>query len=178
MKHLITFESYMSNINEGINFNGSSDADLATVGGYFANDGDPDDFDEEALIDMGREALKEAKPVPLTGKIKDDGTKLIKYIVDAFKRAGVNLDGDKAVVYSPSFTNEIEIPVEDSDNLFFQTYLDYEELAYNGSDFIISGTFASEDEGSLDFTVSDLSNNGQIVKAATDFNKYLESNKG
>jgi len=177
MKHLIPINEYFSNINEGINFNGSSDADLATVGEYFANDGDPDDFDEEALIDMAREALKKAKPIPLTGKIKEDGAKLIKYIVNAFKKVDVILEEGEAVVYSPNFANEIEIPVADQEGLFFQSYLDYEELAYNGSDFIISGTFATEDEGSLDFSVSDLSNNGQIVKAATELKKYLENTK-
>jgi hypothetical protein len=43
---------------------------------------------------------------------------------------------------------------------------------------VVGGSFYSEEEGMLDFFVGDLGNNGQIVKAATDFNKYLETKKG
>lgn len=181
MKHLITFESYASNINEGINFNAAKDADLEDIGGNFANGGDPDNHDEEALIDMGREALKDAKPFPLTGKIKEDATKLIKLCTDAFKRAGVELDDTNTDISSDmdGSSNEIKIPVENQEGYFFFTSLDYYELAANStmSNIVVGGCFYSDEDGMLDFFVGDLSNNGQIVKAAADFNKYLESKK-
>lgn len=182
MKHLINFETYMSNVNEGVNFNGARDADLEEVGGNFANGNDPDNHDEEALIDMGREAMKGAKPFPLTGKIKEDATKLIKLCTDAFKRAGVELDDASAEISNDmdGSSNEILIPVENQEGYSFFTSLDYYELSANAvlGNIVVGGSFYSEEEGMLDFFVGDLSNNGQIVKAAMDFNKYLESKKG
>ena len=172
MKHIQLFEHFAENIVEGVNFNGSIDADLATIGTYFSDDHSLDDKEYEKLA---LEAFKKVKPFPLTGKIKTDGTKLIKYLVDAFKRAGVELEENNAIVYSPNFTNEIEIPVAGTDGIFFQTYLDYQELAASGSNFTLSGDFASEDEGSLDFFVDDLGNNGAIVKSAAGFKIYLET---
>lgn len=181
MKHLINFESYVSNINEGINFNGAKDADLEDIGGNFANGGDPENHDEEALIDMGREALKKAKPFPLTGKIKEDAIKLIKLCTDAFKRAGVELDDANTDISSDmdGSLNEILIPVQNQEDYSFFTSLDYYELSANSvkGDIVIGGSFYSDEEGMLDFFVGDLSNNGQIIKAAADFNKYLELKK-
>lgn len=183
MKHLINFESYVSNINEGINFNGAEDADLKEIGGLFANGGDPDNHDEEALISMGREALADAKPIALTGKIKEDTQKLIKFIVEAFKRAGIILDDKNASIIKDmdGTLNQIEIPVESEPDFFFATSLDYYEMAMGvniQNNFIVaSGCFSTDADGMLDFFVSDLSNNGQIVKAASDFKKYLENTK-
>ena len=172
MKHIQLFEHFAENIVEGVNFNGSVDADLAIIGTYFTEDQSLDDKEYEKLT---LEAFKKTKPFALTGNIKTDGAKLIKYLVDAFKRVGVELEENNAIVYSPNFTNEIEIPVAGTDGIFFQTYLDYTELAANGSNFTLSGDFASEGEGSLDFFVDDIGNNGAIVKSATGFKKYLET---
>jgi hypothetical protein len=177
MKHLIPINEYFSNINEGLNFNNGSDADLEEVGGCFANGGDPENHGEEALIEMGREALKDAKPFPLTGKIKEDAPKLIKYITDAFKKAGVELEDKNAdLIKSTSLgtVNVIEIPVANQSTLYFSTSLDYYEMANTGHDMYTGGSFADED-GPLDFFVADISNNGQIVKAAAEFKKFLEN---
>ncbi len=175
MKHLETFESYMGNINEGVNYNGAADADLAVVGSYLHDH--PETVDDKELADLATEYMGKTKPFPLTGKIKTDGAKLITYIVDAFKKAGVNLDGANAIVYSPNFTNEIEIPVSDCEGAFFQTYLDYNELASNDSNFQLSGVFSTEDEGALDYFVDDLNDNRGIVKAAEGFKKWCETQK-
>lgn len=175
MKHLKPFDSYIGNINEGVNYNSAVDADLAEVGAYIHDH--PEDVDDKELTDLAEEAMKKAKPFSLTGKIKTDGAKLITYIVDAFKKAGVNLDGANAIVYSPNFANEIEIPVSDCEGAFFQTYLDYSELASNGSNFQLSGGFSTEDEGALDYFVEDLNDNRGIVKAAEGFKKWCETQK-
>ena len=181
MKHLKNINEYFSNINEGINFNGTRDADLEDIGGCFANGGDPENHDEEALIDMGREALKKAKPFSLTGKIKEDAPKLIKLVKDAFKRTGIELDDANTEITRDmgGSDNEILIPVENHEGYFFFTSLDYYELAANSTNgnIIVGGSFYSDEEGMLDFFVADLNDNGQIVKAAADFKKYLESQK-
>lgn len=173
------FEHYAGNIVESINFNGSQDADFEGVGSYIM-----DNYltvNKKDVIEAAKAALQKATPIPLTGIIKKDGIALIKYIVAAFKKYGVNLDGDNAIVNSPNFANEIEIPVigEKAQELgiFFQTHLDYIELASAGSNYEITvgGDFASEDLGSLDFVVSNLNDGGQIAKAANDFLRYLNT---
>jgi hypothetical protein len=174
MKHLKDLNSYMGNINEGINYNDAQDADLADVGAYLHDH--PEAVEDNELEKRALEYMKKAKPFPLTGKIKTDAPKLISYIVDAFKKVGVNLDGNNAIVYSPNFANEIEIPVKDVDGIRFITYLDYSEMASNGSNFILSGSFDSEENGTLDYFVSDLSNNREIIKAAEGFKQWLETN--
>ena len=176
MKHLALFENYADNIVEGINYNGSRDADLPSVGlGLAKTSTDVDKNDDKALAALAINGMKKSKPVPLTGKIKEDAAKLIKYVVDTFKKQGVELDGNNAIVYSPHFVNQIEIPVAGEDDLLFQTFLDYEELAHTNPNFIVSGDFSSDDEGLLGFFVEDLNNNGQIVKSASEFKKYIET---
>jgi len=183
MKHLINFESYMSNINEGINFNGAEDADLREIGELFANGNDPDNHDEESLIRMGADALAAAKPIALTGKIKADGPQLIKFVVEAFSRAGIELDdkGARIIKDMDGTLNQIEIPVESAPDFFFATSLDYYEMAMgvnslnNGIE--VGGCFSSEADGMLEFFVSNLSDNGQIVKAVAEFNELLKLKK-
>lgn len=175
MKYIKLFENYAENIIEGVNYNSSRDADFEDVGSAVSKDRDAD---EAELIKIGQEALKAAKPVSLTGKVKEDAPKLIKYLVDAFKRAGIELDDKNVYVTSSSmgFDNEIEIPVAKQDGLYFQTALDYYELAENGSGkLIIPGVFYDENNGAMDYVVSDINDNGQIVKAAAGFKKYLET---
>lgn len=174
MKHIKTFEGYL---NENVSYRNTYDADLEEVGGYFANNADPENHSKEDLIEMGKDALEKAKPFPLTGKVKTDAPKLIKHITDMFKRAGVELSDKDAIVYSPNFANEIEIPVMGSKDIFFQTYLDYSEMASNGSEFVLAGNFASHNDGSLDTMVNDLSNFGDITTSAEELKKYMENKK-
>jgi len=176
MKHIQLFEHFAENIVEGVNFNGSKDADLEDVGAAISKERDAD---EAELVKIGKEALKAAKPVSLTGKIKEDAPKLIKYLVDAFKRADIELD-DKNVYITSSpgigWDNVIEIPVAKQEGFYFSTVLDYYDLAESGNGkIIIPGAFIEEASGQLDYAVDDINNNGQIVKVATGFKKYLET---
>jgi len=174
MKHIHTFENFLT---EGISYKNTYDADLEEIGGCYANNAEPTNHSREALEHMASEALEKAKPFPLTGVVKTDAPKLIKHITDMFKRAGIDLSDKDALVYSPNFANEIEIPVMGSKDIFFQTYLDYSEMASNGSDFVITGCFASQEEGSLDTMVNDLSNFGDITASADELKKYMENKK-
>jgi len=176
MKHLKNINEYFSNINEGVNYNNAINADLVEIGEYTiqGTGKNPGDVTDEDLKKSAMEALKKAKPVSLTGDAKKDAPTLIKYVGDAFKRCGVELDVANVEIVSDNFANELIIPVVDTE-FYFNTMLDYTELASNGSDFVIGGNFASDDEGALDYQVNDLSNNGDIVKACTGFKKYLET---
>jgi hypothetical protein len=175
MKYVKPINEYFGNISEGINYNNAVDADLEAVGATLANDDYPYNHSEEALIDMGRESLKNAKPIPLTGIVKKDLPALLKYIGPAFKKCGVELDVDNTVIDSSNFANELMIPVAGTEYYLF-TILDYRELAYNGSEFVIGATFNSDEEGTLDEgQIADLSNQGQVLKACTEFNEYLKN---
>ena len=175
MKYVKPINEYFGNISEGINYNNAVDADLEAVGATLANGNDPDNHSEEALIDMGRQSLKNAKPIPLTGIVKKDLPALLKYIGPAFKKCGVELDVDNTVIDSSNFANELMIPVAGTEYYLF-TILDYRELAYNGSEFVIGATFNSDEEGTLDEgQIADLSNQGQVLKACTEFNEYLKN---
>jgi hypothetical protein len=176
MKHIQLFEHFAENIVEGINYNNSRDADFEDVGAAISKERNAD---EAELVKIGKEALKAAKPVSLTGKIKEDAPKLIKYLVDAFKRADIELD-DKNVYITSSpgigWDNVIEIPVAKQEGFYFSTVLDYYDLAESGNGkIIIPGAFIEEASGQLDYAVDDINNNGQIVKVATGFKKYLET---
>ena len=173
MNHFKTFNDFINeSVNEGIKYKNVFDADLEEIGSYMT---DGEDSSPEDLKKLGEEALKNAKPFPLTGKIKTDAPKYIKYLVDQFKRAGIVLDDAKAIVHSPNFGNEIEIPVVggDSVGLFLQTYLDYAEMASNGSGFISVASFANNEFGTLDTIMDDLNNFGQFVKAAEELKQYM-----
>ena len=175
MKYIKPINEYFANISEGINYNNAVDADLEAVGAMLANGGDPKNHSEEALIDMGRESLKNAKPIPLTGIIKKDLPALLKYIGPAFKKCGVELDVDNTDIDSSNFANELMIPVTGTE-YYLLTMLDYRELAYNGSEFVIGATFNSDEEGTLDEgQIADLSTQGQVLKACTEFNEYLKN---
>jgi hypothetical protein len=176
MKHLKNINEYFSNINEGVNYNNSVNADLVEIGEYAIQGSgkNPGDVTDEDLEKAAVEALKKAKPVSLTGDAKKDIPALVKYAVDAFKRCQIELDPANVEIDSSNFANELMIPVADSE-YYFNTHLDYTELASNGSDFVIGGNFASDEDGALDYIVDDLSNQGDIVKACAEFKKYLES---
>lgn len=176
MKHLKNINEYFSNINEGVNYNSAVNADLIDIGGYIIQGSgkNPGDVTDEDLEKAALEALKKAKPVSLTGDAKKDIPALVKYAVDSFKRCGIELDAANVEIDSSNFANELLIPVADTD-YYLNTMVDYNELAANGSDFVIGAAFASDEEGTLDYIVDDLSNQGDIVKACAEFKKYLET---
>jgi hypothetical protein len=177
MKYVKNINEYFSSINEGINYNNGGDADLWEVGsqllsGTGKNSEDMEDKEVEAVA---VEAMKKAKPVPLTGIIKKDVPALLKYVGDAFKRCGIELDVDNTDIDSSNFANELMIPVVGTE-YYLLTMLDYRELAYNGSEFVIGATFNSDEEGTLDEgQIADLSNQGEVAKACTEFNEYLKN---
>ena len=178
MKHIKAMADYVSNINEGVNYNDAVDADLYNVGftvlsAQIKDVGEIEQMNDKEVEKAATDAMAGAKPVKLTGKAKTDIAALVKYITDAFKKCGVDLDPSNVEIDSSNFANELMIPVGDTE-FYFNTMLDYNELAYNGSNFTIGGAFASEDMGSLDYEVVDLGNNGEIVKACTGFKQYLE----
>ena len=179
MKYFKKFDDFSGSLNEAYNYNDTSDANLVDVGYYILDNAgeNADDMSDDVYIKAATEKLKEAKPFPLTGKVKEDAPKLIKYITDAFNGLGIKLDDTKATIYSPCFVNEIEIPVigAESEGWFFQTYLDYAELASNGSNFIITGQFASEDTGAFDTTITNLDDNRLYVKAAEELKQLAET---
>lgn len=179
MKHLKNINEYLSNINEGVNYNSAANADLVEIGEYAMQGSgkNPGDVTDEDLKKAALEALKKARPVSLSGDAKKDIPALVKYAVDSFKRCGIELDAANVEIDSGNFANELLIPVADTD-YYFNTHLDYTELAANGSDFVIGGNFASDEEGALDYIVDDLSNQGDIVKACAEFKKHLENSKG
>ena len=179
MEYLKKFDDFSGSLNEAYNYSDTSDANLVDMGHYILDDAgeDTDELSDDVLVKAAEEKLKEAKPFPLTGKIKEDAPKLIAYIKDEFKRAGIGLDDSKAMIYSPCFVNEIEIPVSGAEKagLFFQTYLDYTGLASNGSNFIISGQFASEETGAFDTIITDLSEYRLYVKATEELKQFAET---
>jgi hypothetical protein len=177
MKYIKSINEYFSNINEGINYNNGVDADLSDIGYNVLQSGgkNPDDMDDKEIEKAAIEAMKKAKPVPLTGQIKKDLPAFLKYVGDAFKKCGVELDTNNTDIDSSNFANELMIPTIDNPEFYFNTMLDYNELASNGSEFVVGGAFASDDEGSLDYTVSDLSDQGDIMKCCQDYKKFIEN---
>lgn len=177
MKYIKHINEYFANINEGFNYNKAVDANLYDVGVYILSGSgeNPDEMDEKDVEKAAVEAIKKTKPVPLTGIVKKDLPALLSYIGPAFKKCGVELDVDNAVIESPNFANEIMIPVAGTDYCLL-TMLDYSELAYNGSEFTIGATFYSDEEGTLDDgQIDDLSNQGEVVRACAEFNEYLKN---
>lgn len=176
MKFVKSINEYFSNLNEGINYNDAVDADLYDIGTTViqGSDKNPDDMDDKALEKAAVEAMKKAKPVPLTGIVKKDLPALLKYVAAAYKKCGIELDVDNTDIDSSNFSNELMIPVVGTD-YYLSTYLDYGEMAYNGSEFVIGGYFASDEEGSLEYGTSDFSDGNEVMKACTDFKKYLKN---
>ena len=84
MKHIQLFEHFAENLIEGINYNGSKDADLEELGYIFSKHND--ETSEEELVKLGIEVLKATKPISLTGKAKEDIPKVIEYLVNSFKQ--------------------------------------------------------------------------------------------
>ena len=165
-----------SSINEGINYNDAVDADLYDVGAYVIQGSgkNAQDMDEKEVEKAALEAMKKAKPVPLAGIVKKDLPALLKYVAAAYKKCGVELDVDNTDIDSSNFSNELMIPVVGTD-YYLNTYLDYLEMASNGSEFVLGGDFASDEEGSLDYGTSDFSNQGEVARACTEFNEYLKN---
>ena len=184
MKHLKNINEYLSNINEGVNYNASKDANLIDVGSALltGSGNSSDDLSDEDLIKLAEEKLKEAKPFALTGKVKEDFPKLIKYLTDEFKRCDIDLDGDNASISREMSggDNMIELPIKELEDYYFCTSLDYLELASNqgpNRNIVLSGVFCSDDDGTLDFDVADIGDGGDIMKACTAFKEYLENTK-
>lgn len=174
------FDDFLNeSLNEGVQFKNVSNADWIEIGMYIADaDGQESRImADEELTKIGKEALKNAKPISLTGIIRTDAPVFIKYLVDQFKRAGIVLDDKNAIVYSPNFANEIEIPVVggESEGIFLQTYLDYTEMASNGSEFVLTACFANDENGSMDTVMDDLDDYGQFVKAAEELKQYMQT---
>jgi hypothetical protein len=181
MKTVKTFEQFTSkqrkhHLNERINYREGINADLLEVG-YSILDGlgdDPDDFSEKEIKKVAIDAMKNAKPVPLTGKFKADLTAFLNYVDIALRNCGVDLDVNNTEIDSENFANELMIPVVGSD-FYFNTLLDYNELAYNGSNFVIGGNFASEEVGAIGDVIDDLSNSAEVAKMCKKFKSgYLD----
>lgn len=153
-----------------IDFSNAYDADLEEIG-YNLNY-DEHDPDLEVDRNTAKEALMKARPFPLTGIIKEDAINLIFYIAIIFRDNELTLDINKVSIESNNFTNEISILIKNSD-FFFQTYLDYSEMAENGSTFIIGGCFASDEYGSLDTMIDDFNNQNQIREAVEEVKQHL-----
>jgi hypothetical protein len=183
MKHLKNINEYLSNINEGVNYNNSKDADMYDVGftvlqSQIKDIGEIERMPEADVEKAAEEALKNAKPVALTGDAKKDIASMLDYLKSTFVGTDVELDVDNTKVDSSNFENELFIPVGDTE-YYFSTSINYEEIAMNssGKEMILAGAFGSEKEGILDFLVHDLSNKGEVLKACQNFKEYLDNNK-
>lgn len=177
MEHIKSFDSFLSEsrIVEGITYNDSFDADMLVIGE--ALNEEPENTDPKDLENIAKEALEKALPIPLTGKIKTDAPKLITYIVEEFKREGVELDEAKATLASATYKNEIDIPLFNAKDICFNTYLDYTELAENGSEFVLTGSFYVETDGQMDITITDISNRGNVIAAIAELKQYFETHR-
>jgi len=177
MEHIKSFDSFLneSQIVEGITYNDSFDADMLAIGK--ALNEEPEKEDPKDLEKIAKEALEKALPIPLTGKIKTDAPKLIAYIVEEFVRDGIELDEAKATLASSTYKNEIDIPLFNAKDICFNTYLDYTELAENGSEFVLTGSFYVETDGQMDITITDISNRGDIIAAIAELKQYFETHR-
>lgn len=162
----------MSNINEGINYKETSDANLIKVGRYQTRSTDTTEIEQ-----AGKDFLANVKPFPLTGVGKDDVDTLIKFCVDACKKHGVVLDGNNTVINDDNYDNEIFIPVlgEGAGELSLRSSCSYMYLSglkgmlgtVNLNAFFYSNTMGSKTEYSMD-----LANSASITKACQDFNNW------
>jgi hypothetical protein len=176
MKHLKNIEDYMSNINEGVNYNNASNADLWKVGRYQVRT-QASSLDREEVTAAGENFLKAVKPFALSGNGRKDVDGLIKFCVDACKKHGVDLDGNNTVIDNHNYDNEIFIPVlgVGEGELSLRSSCSYRYLsqinALKGtvslSAFFYSDTLGSKTEYSMD-----LANPASITKACQDFNKW------
>ena len=129
-----------------LSFENVFDADFSEIGECLNINNDL------SVEENGKRALYNAKPIPLTGRIEVDAKMLCDFIRTTFAQYGVTV-GD-AVVDSPNFGNEIRIEILQDDTntgYTFETMLDYNELAYNGSDFCLQINFTEPDGDCLDF---------------------------
>lgn len=177
MEHIKSFNSFLneSRIVEGITYNDSFDADMLAIGE--ALNEEPENTDPKDLEKIAKKALEKALPIPLSGKIKTDAPKLIAYIVEEFGRDGIELDEAKATLTSSTYKNEIDIPLFNAKDICFNTYLDYTELAENGSEFVLSGSFYVETDGKMDITITDISNRGNVIAAISELKQYFETHR-
>jgi hypothetical protein len=144
----------LDSIHTDIIFKKVCDADLQNIGSYCTND--PIKLEQEGLA-----ALNAAKPFPLTGKIKTDARTLVSVIREIFSKSGIELG--TAIVDSPNFANEIQIPIGEVEGLILETMIDYEELASNGSGFVIQLSLSSLDFGTIKFVDLDDHNSIQVL---------------
>jgi hypothetical protein len=186
MKHIKLFEQFIQNLEtkqyeflknrfyEGINYKYGINADLYDVGIYVINNQGikkPDSTKEIEKIALN--AMGKGRPIPLSGKIKKDLPLFLKYISSIFKKYDVDLDTNNTIIDSSNFSNELMVPVKNTD-YYFNTFLDYDELAYSGSDFVIGGSFASDEVGSIGYNINDLSKDNEVSKACKIFrDQYL-----
>jgi hypothetical protein len=156
------FNEMINEINAGIVFKSVYDADLEEVGEYFI-----DSESDAELIKAAKDALNAAKPFPLTGEIRTDATTFVNLLRNTFERNDIQLG--IAVVDSENFGNEIHIPIIGKEELFIETMLDYHELAYNGSDFVIQVNVSSENTGTIEFVdLDNYENIKTLIKAIKD----------
>jgi len=148
------FSQMLDSIHTDIIFEKVNDADLKTIGSYYTDD-------PKKEVHEGKEALNSAKPFPLTGIIKTDAKTLVNALRESFSKSGITLG--TAIVNSPNFANEIQIPVVGKEGIILETMIDYEELAFNGSDFVIQLNLSSEDWGTIETVPIDDFNQIQIL---------------
>jgi hypothetical protein len=154
-----------------LSFENVFDADFSEIGECLNVNNDL------SVEENGKRALYNAKPIPLTGRIEVDAKMLCDFIRTAFAQYGVTV-GD-AVVDSPNFGNEIciEILQDDAETGYtFETMLDYNELAYNGSDFNLQINFTEPDGDCLDFI--ELNDDVAIARLAKVVAKTLKTVAG
>jgi len=174
MKHLMSLGQFSANIVEGLNFNKACDADSLKLESIFAAQNPQ--ATEKQVAQSIKDAMHSAKPVALTGEVKKDAVKIVEYLESAFKQAGINLDSKNANI---SNENAVDIPLVDFTKICFNVNLDYCELANNGGGkkFVIQGNFGSYNNYyNIDFidAITDISDNAQIVKIASDLKMHLD----
>lgn len=174
MKHIMSLGQFSANIVEGLNFNNTCDADLSKLETIFASQNAQ--ATEKQIKEFVKKAMSDAKPVSLSGEIKKDAVKIVEYLESAFKQTGILLDSKNANISSD---NEIDIPLADFTKICFNVNLDYCEIANNGGGkkFVIQGNFGSYNNYyNIDFidAITDISDNTQIVKIASDLKLHLE----
>jgi len=157
------FNEMINQINAGIVFKYVYNADLEELGSIIIDD----DASKEVYTKTAKDALNAAKPFPLTGEIRTDATTFVNLLRSTFERNDIQLG--TAIVDSENFGNEIHIPIIGKEDLFIETMIDYSELAYNGSDFILQVNVSSGDLGTIEFVdLDNYENIKTLIKAIKD----------
>lgn len=176
MKHLKNLQEYMSNINEGVNYNNAVNADIQKVGRYQTRSKDAAEIEE-----AGKNFLASVKPFALTGDGKTDVDALIKFCVAACKSHKVDLDAANTEINSDDYDNELLIPVKGlgEGELFLRTSCSYMYLSglmgMRGK-INLNAFFYSKKTGDNTAYSMDLADQASIKRACDDFNKWREDN--